>query len=84
MKRILIALIICVFVINTNAQKRHSGMSRYGFEVNSRPSIYYNTFVSHLNGKELILNVKIQNDVLQFQKNDNLYIGKYEISQIFS
>ncbi len=80
MKRLLIALFICIFVLNINAQKRISGMSRYGFEVNSRPSIYYNTFISHLNGKELILNIKIQNDVLQFQKNDNLYNSKYEIS----
>jgi GWxTD domain-containing protein len=55
-------------------------MSRYGFEVISRPEIFYNTFISYLEGTKLIFSLEIQNDILQFKKVNAGYKAKYEIS----
>lgn len=80
MNRKLFFIIILVFYSISFAQDRNSRKSRYGFEVNFRPTIYYNTFISYKEGIKLIISLNIQNDVLQFKKYENTYNAKYEIS----
>ncbi len=80
MKRKYLYILIFIFYSLSNAQVKNSRTSRYGFEVTSRPTIYYNTFVSYLNGPKLLFSLNIQNDVLQFKKINEKYNAKYEIS----
>jgi GWxTD domain-containing protein len=80
MNRSIIFIFVFVLFSISNAQIKNSRISRYGFEINSRPTIYYNTFVSYLNGTKLLFSLNIQNDILQFKKVDDKYKAKYEIS----
>lgn len=80
MKRLYILLFIYLFSGFSDAQINKSRMSRYGFEVNFRPKVYYNTFVSYKDGLKLELSLNIQNDILQFKKVNEKFKAKYEIS----
>lgn len=80
MKRLYIIFIFLVLSVTLVAQANYKKKSRYGFDVNSRPTIYYNTFASHINGTKLHFCLNIQNDILQFRKNGDNYSARYEIS----
>jgi len=76
---------IFIFIIYNLAfsQAKNPSISRYGFEVNIRPPIIYNTFISNIYNSKFIFHLNIQNDIIQFQKINNKYIGKYEVSLTF-
>ena len=78
-RSILYIFLFAVFCLS-NAQVSNSRVSQYGFEINSHPTIYYNTFISYLKGPKLLFSLNIQNDILQFKKIDEKYNAKYEIS----
>lgn len=80
MKRTVIYFFIYLLSIISLIQGQNKRMSRYGFEINSRPNIYYNVFISYFNGPKLIFSLDIQNDILQFEKKEDIYKAKYDIS----
>lgn len=57
--------------------------SRYGFEVERRPSVNFNVFVNYHPETwqpRVIVAVNIQNDDLQFTKQGQQYLAEYQIS----
>jgi len=82
MSRVYLYIFLFIIYSISFSQVKNPRMSRYGFEVNSKPNIYYNTFVTYQNGTKLNFSLDIQNDILQFKKEDEIYNAKYEISLI--
>jgi len=80
MNRIYLYILLFIFYNISFAQVRNPQMSRYGFEVNSKPNIYYNAFISYKDGPKLLFSLDIQNDILQFKKENEIYKSKFEIS----
>jgi GWxTD domain-containing protein len=80
MNRIFLYILIFVLYSISFSQVRNPKMSRYGFEVISKPNIYYNTFISYNNGPKLFFSLNIQNDILQFKKENEIYKAKFEIT----
>lgn len=80
MNRSILYIFLFAIYCLSNAQVNNSKVSRYGFEINSRPTINYNIFISYLNGVKLVFHLNIQNDILQFKKVSDKYNAKYEIS----
>ena len=80
MSRIYFFIFIIIIYSFSYSQVNNPRMSRYGFEVNSKPNIFYNTFVSYQEGTRLYFSLDIQNDILQFKKDGEIYSAKYEIT----
>ena len=80
MKRIYLYIFILVLYGISFGQVRNPQMSRYGFEVNSKPNIYYNAYISYKDGPKLFFSLDIQNDILQFKKENEIYNAKFEIT----
>ena len=80
MKRIYFYILLFIIYSISFSQERNPRVSRYGFEVNSKPNIYYNAFVSYKDGPKLLFSLDIQNDILQFKKENEIYKAKYEIT----
>jgi GWxTD domain-containing protein len=83
MKKIVILLGILIFVSNLFAQRDGKRLSRYGFEVNVKPPIYYDLFITHQHEdlKPLInFVIKVQYDILYFTKTDDGYRSGYDVA----
>ncbi len=80
MKHLYLYILLFIIYSISFSQVRSPRMSRYGFELNSKPNIYYNAFVSYKDGPKLLFSMDIQNDILQFKKDNEVYNAKFEIS----
>jgi len=83
MKIIFLFVIILSSISCLYAQKNGKITSRYGFEINRRPNIYYDAYISYVpEGWKpyLVLKLNIQNDVLQFTKKDDQFFAGFDVS----
>jgi GWxTD domain-containing protein len=83
MKKIVILLGILIFVSNLFSQRGGKRISRYGFEVDVKPPIYYDLIITHGHEdlKPLInFVIKVQYDILFFTKTDDGYRSGYDIA----
>jgi len=83
MKKYFTLLIIFFIVGAIYSQNSGKRPSRYGFDINFKPRIYYDIYFSkNFSNRKPVLNLllNIQNDLLQFTKNNNHYSASYEIS----
>ncbi len=83
MKKIIILLGILIFVSSLFSQRGGKRMSRYGFEVNVKPPIYYDLFITHgYEDLKPLINfvIKVQYDILFFTKTDDGYHSGYDIA----
>ena len=83
MKNISIILWVLLLLSFAFSQMQGRRPTQYGFEVNAKPPIYYDLYIT-FNGESLNpqLNVlfNIQNDLLFFTKSDDGYRGGYDIA----
>jgi GWxTD domain-containing protein len=83
MKQTTIIFWILLLISAAFAQMNGKRPTQYGFEVNVKPSIYYDIYIT-FNGQTLKpqLNIlfNIQNDLLYFTKSEDGYVGGYDIS----
>jgi GWxTD domain-containing protein len=83
MKKIVILIILIISSSLIQAQSFGKRLTKYGFEVYVKPSIYYDTYFNLASDKDKpIFNfvIRIQNDLLQFTKVNNNYKAGYEIA----
>ena len=83
MKSILAFLFIFTVTSLSQSQSFGKRITRYGFEIDVKPFIYYDTYFTYSpNGWKPVLNLilKIQNDLLQFTKIEGNYQAKYELN----
>jgi GWxTD domain-containing protein len=79
-------LIVLIYILFTSAQEQldiSKRMTRYGFEVNRKPAVNFNIFVNYTKTDrlpQLYLGAAIQNDVLQFEKDETGYHARYQTS----
>jgi GWxTD domain-containing protein len=83
MKNIVILTFVFFIFSNLFAQMNGKRPTRYGFDINSKPPIYYDLYVN-LDPENLKPRLKflinIQNDLLFFSKTDEGYSGGYDIA----
>jgi len=83
MKKLYIILWILLFISLAFSQMRGKRETQYGFEVYTKPPIFYDVYITfneqNLNPQLNIL-FNIQNDLLFFTKTDDGYAGGYDIA----
>ena len=83
MHRFLGVLILLVMALSVLAQNIGRRQSRYGFEVDVKPRVYFDSYIqcSADDWKPLLrIRLKIQYDILQFTKVNNTYQALYDVS----
>lgn len=76
----LTVLIICTQLYSQMSGKRETP---YGFEINVKPPIYYDQYITYKGGAnhpQLSIDIAIQNDLLFFTKTDEGYVAGYDIT----
>jgi GWxTD domain-containing protein len=82
MKRLLVVLSILITASLIQSQTIGKKETRYGFEVDVKPRIYYDAYFTYSpDGWKPNFNLvlKIQNDLLQFTKGDDNYHAEYDV-----
>jgi GWxTD domain-containing protein len=83
MKKYLVALWVLLLLSAAFSQISGKRPTQYGFDVNVKPSVYYDVYITfnkqNLNPQLNIL-FNIQNDLLFFTKSDDGYEGGYDIA----
>lgn len=88
MKSILYIFLLLIFINHLQSQSQKdviSIKSRYGFDVLRQPVVNFNIIPHYSGGEwipELYLAVEIQNDRLQFTKDNEQYRAEYQISVV--
>lgn len=81
MKKLIYILIASLLGTGLVAQNKFQRKSRFGFEINRKPAIYYNYFVSNFEQPgEFHFMIYIQYDILQFINTQSVYTAEFEIS----
>jgi GWxTD domain-containing protein len=82
MNKIVIIILLFGLIFSLFSQTPGKRETRYGFDINVKPSIYYTPFISYPDSTwkpHLNILLKVQNDILQFVKEGEKYSAGYEV-----
>lgn len=83
MNRLRVLFLFCITLSAALAQPPGKKESRYGFEIDYRPTIYYDfytTLVAADRNPHINLVIHVQNDLFQFTSTDKGYTAAYEVT----